>query len=226
MPSGPGAAGARPERGPLEVVQSSGPASTRGLEDLLGKAPVRIREVSDGRQRSVVVAKADLDILGTARREGQNLYRIASDPPTHRVHEMATFADEAGTLEFDVPVPAIRRESSRVDKVPGVRRLMEPTEPRPHLHEEGSEATIETDHDPVVSGRIHRRQDSVELVDRESERLFDEDCLSRFERAAGHVGMRAVSSDNEDGIDRVIPEAGARIGAGGAEAEFALGIDS
>ena len=84
----------------------------------------------------------------------------------------------------------------------------------PHLHEERSESTIESDHDPVVSGRIHRGEDAVELVRCQSQRLFHEHRLSRFERAARQVGMRTVSGDDEHGVDRSVLEDGFRIGAG------------
>ena len=171
---------------------------------------MHIRQVGDGRQRPVSVAKAYLHLVGTTRRHRHDLHRIASDPPTHGVHEMATFTHEARAFEFGVSIPAVRREPSCVDQVPGVRRLGRSPEPFPHLHQERGESPVESDHDLVVAGGVHSGENAVELVRCQGQRLFDEDGFSRLEGAARQVGMGTVPSDDEHSVDRRVLEDGFR----------------
>ena len=138
---------------------------------------------------------------------------------------MATFTDEAGTLESGVPYqlsdasrPALTRYRAfvgsddrpnrvRISTRSGAKRRLKPTMILSF----------------PVSSTVARMRSSSSA--RESQRLFDEDRFSRFEGAAGQVGMRAVPGDDEDGVDRLVLEDGVRVRAGNPKSEFALRID-
>ena len=157
---------ARPHRRGLEVVETRASAATDRVERLLRKTAAAVSDVVDGGDGSVVEAERRMHIIGVAARDRVHLGRAGVEPPAQRVDEVTTLADEARPFEVLVRVPASMIQAASIHEVARRPRCGFPAETGLHPGQQGREAAVEADHEPVIAGSRDHLQHPVELVDR------------------------------------------------------------